>query len=270
MKKSALREKKKATLIPFVKHLAGVVSTALFLVSCQESVSHGNSFTIQGKFSGCTSEKIFLREMDINAVIPLDSAIADISGGVRFTRVTDQPGFYILEFPGKKKILLLTGKNETLDIKGDCRDRPEDFIIGGSPGTLLLAGFFRNTVKNKRMIDSVKTHLSTYEGSPDFLSRAGEADAAFRQIAEDQRKLELEFLQRNPNSLACLIVLNYSFGPKPILDIDRDFQVYKYVDSCLRRVYPDNKHVIYHHKRIAELSRQESVRKLQEMTPQRK
>ena len=104
--------------------------------------------------------------------------------------------------------------------------------------------------------------LHEHEGSPDFLKVSSDADAGFQRISENQRKLELEFLHNNPNSLACLIVLNYSFGPQPILDIDHDFACYQRVDSSLQLICPQNKHLIYHHKRVEEKKRQESVKNL--------
>ena len=242
----------------------------LFTVSCTNSQKGSESFTINGKFAGCNGGNLLLEEMDINAIVPLDSSAIDPSGNVLFTRNASQAGFYFLKFPDKKKIILLLDKGENLEISGDCRNLSTNLVIKGSTGSLLLADFFRTTNMNRRSVDSLKALIHEHEGDADFLQVSMNADAAFRQIAEIQRKEELTFLKKNPNSLACLIVLNYSFGPRPILDIDHDFNVYKAVDSCLQRVYPQNKHVIYHHKRVMEKERQETVRNLKETNPDRK
>ena len=242
---------------------------ALLTFSCSNFKKDSDSFTIHGQFSNCTGEKILLEEMDINAIIPLDSTDIDHEGNIRFTRKTSQAGFYFLKFPDRKKIILLLDKNENLEITGDCRKPLEDILLKGSPGTLLLTDFFKTTNSVRKTIDSLKALIHEHEDSPDFLKISADADAEFQKISENQRKQELEFLSKNPNSLACLIVLNFSFGPSPILDIDNDFVYYQKADSCLQLIYPTNKHAMYHHQRVMERKRQEIVKGLKETSIKR-
>jgi hypothetical protein len=234
----------------------------LFLLSCSSSKKESDSFTIHGHFSNCTGEKILLEEMDINSVIPLDSTTVDPSGNIQFSHKTDQAGFYLIKLPGNKRIILLLDKSETLEIIGDCQKPVNDLVLKGSPGTMILSDFYKATNRNNKIVDSLKTVLQAQEGSPDFLKISNDADQLFRQIAENQRNLELGFLSRYPNSLACLIILNFTFGPRPILDIDHDFTYYQKADSILSHIYPANKHVLYHHQRIMEKKREEIVKRL--------
>jgi|GEM_PF-449838 len=256
----------KELLLPLVRLFfrpgVPMIFLAFLAISCSNSKQDSGSFTVLGKFANCTGEKIRIEEMGINAIIPLDSANIDQAGEIRLSCKADQAGFYLLRFPDKKKIILLLDKGENLEISGDCQNLSANLVMKGSPGSMLLADFFRETNRNRKTIDSLKMLLKGHEGSPDFLKISGDADAGFQKITEDQRKLELEFIHKNPNSLACLIVLNFSFGPQPILDIDHDFDVYQRVDSALQRICPQNKHLVYHHKRVEEKKRQESVKKL--------
>ncbi len=253
----------------FVISGIALIFFALLTFSCSNFNKNSDSFTIHGQFSNCTGEKILLEEMDINAIIPLDSANIDHEGNIRFTHKTNQAGFYLLRFPDRKKILLLLDKNENLEIAGDCQKPAEDLILKGSQETLLLTNFFKTTNRKRKTVDSLKAVIHAHEDNPDFLKISADADAGFQRISENQRKLELEFIINNPNSLACLIVLNFSFGPRPILDIDHDFFYYQKVDSCLQIIYPNNKHVIYHHQRVMERKRQESVKRLKETSTKR-
>jgi hypothetical protein len=228
--------------------------------SCKNSNS-SDSFTVRTHFSNCAGVKIQLSEMDIHAIIPLDSAQVDQSGEVVFTHKTSQPGFYILKIADRKRIILVTDKGETIDISGGCELRPEEFTIQGSPGSMLLSDFLKTANRNRRSVDSIKNMLHQHEGSPDFMQVTNDADAAFRKIRDEQRQYDLRFLSEHPNSLVCLIVLNYSFGQEPVLDIDNDFIYYQRTDSCLMKAYPDNKHVLFHHQRVTERMRRELMKK---------
>jgi hypothetical protein len=76
------------------------------------------------------------------------------------------------------------------------------------------------------------------------------ADSLFFRISGDQKKLEKDFIDRNPQSLASLIVLNYSFGQKPVLTMEEDLSYYRKLTG-LYRIYPKNKHVLFHLARIS-------------------
>jgi len=209
-----------------------------------------NTFTIHGQFSNSKGEKIVLCEMDVKQAIALDSAVISKDGNVVFTHAVDQPGFYLLVFPDGKRITLVIQKGEDLVIKGDLKDPEGKMTITGSEDSELLENFFRSTLKNKAGIDSVKNILRAHEGSDDFLKVSMTADSLFSGISVNQKKTEKEFIDSHTNSLASLIVLNYSFGPRPILSMEEDLPYYlKLTNLC--RLYPKNKHVLYHLTRVS-------------------
>ena len=209
----------------------------------------GGTFIIHGSFSNSNGEKVVLAEMDVKEVNSLDSASIDKEGKYTFTHQLDQPGFYILIFPGGRHLILVMKKGEELFITGDLRDTNGVFNFSGSDESQLLYDFFQATMKNKIRIDSIKRVLRDHEGSDDFLRFSMTADSLFLRISEDQKKSEKEFIDRNPESLASLIVLNYSFGPKPVLTMEEDMSYYQKLTG-LYRIYPENKHVIFHLERI--------------------
>ena len=73
----------------------------------------------------------------------------------------------------------------------------------------------------------------------------------------------MAFINKNSNSLASLIVLNYSFGMNPVLSPEKDFAYYQKLESTLFRKFPENKHVKFHHQRVLELQRKASIRRQQ-------
>jgi len=209
-----------------------------------------DSFTIRGQFSNSRREKIVLYELDVKEIVALDSAITSKDGEFNFSHKTDQPGFFVLMFPDGRRIILLLGKGEILFITGNLGDRTGEFNLSGSEGSQILKEFFRATMKNRVRIDSVKRALRSREGSVDFLRFSMTADSVFNRISEDQKKLEKDFIDRNPKSLASLIVLNYSFGPKPVLTLEEDLPYYRKLTG-LFRIYPKNKHVLFHMARVS-------------------
>ncbi|MGA2824466.1 MAG: DUF4369 domain-containing protein [Bacteroidales bacterium] len=225
---------------------------SLFLIflffSCNRE-KEADRFTIQGQFSNSRREKIVLCEMDLKEVIPLDSSNIGNDGTINFSHKTDQPGFYLLTFPGGRRIVLLMKRGENLLLKGDMKEPSSDFTISGSEGSELLEGFFHATLKNKIRIDSIKRTLRSKEGSEDFLRFSMTADSLFFRISGDQKKLEKDFIDRNPQSLASLIVLNYSFGSKPVLTMEEDLSYYQKLTG-LYTIYPKNKHVLFHLARL--------------------
>jgi hypothetical protein len=220
----------------------------LFGFSCNRE-KKAETFTIQGQFSNSRGEKIILCEMDVKEIIAIDSANISKEGNIHFSHKIDQAGFYLLVFPDVRRIILVIKRGEELFIKGDLMNSTGDLDISGSEDSQLLENFFRSTTKNKARIDSVKRELSRHEGSEDFLRFSMFADSLFFRISGDQKKLEKEFIDRNPQSLASLIVLNYSFGPKPVLTLEEDLPYYQKL-AGLFRIYPENKHVLFHLARI--------------------
>ena len=93
--------------------------------------------------------------------------------------------------------------------------------------------------------------------SPDFYQISLRFDTLFQSLIEDQKKIEITFIKKNPVSLASLIVLNYKFGMVPVLNMDADLHIYKKLDSTLSLKYPSNKLVLFHHSRVTEYQRQE-------------
>jgi hypothetical protein len=217
-----------------------------FGLSCTRNQS---GFTINGHLSNSKGEKIILCEMGVKEITPLDSTNIDPAGKFQFSCKTSQPGFYLLIFPDGSRITLVIKNGENLILDGNRKDPIADYIISGSQDSQLLQDFFHATMKNKIRIDSIKNILKSHEGSDDLLIISMIADSSFSVINTDQKKLEKAFIDKHPTSLASLIVLNFSFGPKPVLLMDEDFPYYEKLTG-LARVYPTNKHVIYHLERV--------------------
>ncbi|MCX6245782.1 MAG: DUF4369 domain-containing protein [Bacteroidetes bacterium] len=227
--------------------------------SCSRG-KRAEEFTIHGQFSNSHGEKVVFGEMDVREFITLDSAETGADGIISFSCRSDQPGFYFLQFKNGERMILLMEPKEHLTIKGDIREKPETFILEGSEGSELLQTFFRASIRNKERVDSVKAILLQHEGSEDFLRIGMKADSAFSRITGDQKKLERDFIDLHPQSLASLVVLNYTIGLKPVLTPEPDLDYYRKLTDLYKQ-YPANKHVLFHLKRMKLIEEKSTVQK---------
>lgn len=247
----------------------------LFLVifilsSCSYNQRNNTFFTISGQFKNASGKKIVLQELDLQDVKTLDSASFDPQGKFGFTYKLADQGFYLLKLPDGRFITLLLNKGENLTISGNIKRFPQEYSLTGSKGSELLKYFYDHTSRNKEKGDSLTDILHNHQYSPDYYQLTLSFDSLFLNIWEDQKKFEKNFIDKNIKSLSSLLVLNYAFGPRPVLSEDEDFSYYSKVDSSLMKVFPLNKHVIYHHKRIAEYQRQKETENLETDKRQRK
>jgi hypothetical protein len=233
------------------------------LVSCANNEKKDSFFTINGQFNNSSGNKILLQELDLQDIKTVDSAWFDPQGKFRLTYELADQGFYLLKLPDGRFITLLLNRGENLTISGDIKRFPREYSLTGSNGSRLLKEFYDHTGRNKDKGDSLMDVLRTHQYSDDYFQLTLSFDTLFQNIWQDQKKFEKNFIDRNINSLSSLLVLNYSFGPRPVLSEDEDFSYYFKVDSSLMKAFPLNKHVIYHHKRIAEYQRQKEANALE-------
>jgi hypothetical protein len=236
-----------------------ILLLSLIIFSCAEQAKKGE-IMVDGKFQNAQGIKVMFGELDVDSLHNLDSIVLDETGLFRFRFNPPETGFYIIKSSSGEYILLLSERNEVVNIFADLKKRPFNYQVGGSPGSTLLKEFYDHTLINLVTADSLRSALMENRESPDFYQLSLSFDSLFQKLIDQQKIIEKTFIQQNPNSLASLIVLNYKFGMTPVLDPEEDFQVFLKLDSTLSTRYPSNKHVVFHHQRVVEHERQEMER----------
>jgi hypothetical protein len=231
-----------------MKKIIALVFLIAVISSCTSRRDLSGSFTIKGQIPDIKGQKVIFAELNVLMVRPLDSLTVSDEGRFSFSGNASQPGFYLLIFQDGERTTLLMKGGETLTVTGSRKKN--DLSMQGSEGSELLQNFFRDTQKNWKRIDSVKTRLSKDEGTENFLKTGMVADSIFLVISRDQKTIEKKFIDTHPTSLASLIVLNFAFGPEPVLTLKEDLPYYVKV-AGLGRFYPFNRHVLYHIKRVS-------------------
>jgi hypothetical protein len=230
------------------------------ILSCSNKGKKESAFNITGQIKYTTGMKIYLQELDLQNIKNLDSVIIGPQGKFSFANDPADQGFYLLKLQDGKFITLLLNKGENISITGDLKTFPRIYTITGSKGSQLLKEFYDHTARNKEKGDSLMAILHTHQYASDYYQLTISYDNLFQAIWQDQRNFEKIYIDKNITSLSSLLVLNYAFGPRPVLSEDEDFSYYLKVDGNLMKLFPLNKHVIYHHKRVEEYKRQLQVK----------
>ena len=230
------------------------------ILVCISACHHppGNTATVMGSFTDADGFKLILQEMDTREIHAIDSVVMDHSGKFSFCPIVNEQGFWLLKAPTGKILVLLLNPGDNVTLSGNARDFPDNITMKGPVETMSLNDFFRHTRLNERKVDSLEMLLIDRQDSSDYFPLTQKIDSSFRQIAESQRTFEKNFIDAHPGSIASLVVLNYAFGMNQVLNPETDFIYYQKLDSALFIKYPENKHVKYHHQRMAEIKRKMS------------
>ena len=208
---------------------------------------------ITGSCPNMPNQWFYLEELEVKQLLMVDSAETDKEGNFSFEIQLTEPSFFILINPNKSRLTLLLDKNENLllSCKKDSFDR--ECMITGSPGSQLLIRFEQFMLTQKQKIDSLAQVFYAYEGTPDFLKKKLELDSMYSLVMGDQKKYVMNFINENRESLATLLVINRKLGANKVMDEEEDFIYFHRTDSALSILYPGNKHVLDHHKRVEEI-----------------
>ncbi|MCD4746149.1 MAG: AhpC/TSA family protein [Bacteroidales bacterium] len=237
----------------------------LFLLfSCNTNKTDTSLVIIKGKFENHKNKKILFEELDIRDIKPVDSTITDKNGNFHFKIELPETGFYILRISKNNFIPLLLEKGEIIEINSDATQIADDYVLKGSNGTQLLKEFELYTKNNEKKIDSLGRIFIDSKYEPDFLMIRNSLDSNYKVIFKEQQEFVKNFIERNINSLASLIVINKKLKRAIVLDKEDDFEYFEKLDKCLIKKYPDNKHALDHHIRVVELKRKRIEKELAE------
>jgi|WetSurMetagenome_2_1015567.scaffolds.fasta_scaffold277094_2 hypothetical protein len=231
-----------------------LISITILILACREASPPGTA-VISGKLDNTNSHKIYLQELQVEETKPFDSVAPGRDGTFSFSFVPAAKGFYLLKTEDGRMMVTIAGRGDSVKVTGNYNTLPEEVTVTGNPEVAALARFFTDSYRNRRKADSLQAVLSANQDDPGFAMLMIRTDSVFKGILEDQVLMETRFIDTHPDYLASLLVLNYSFGPRSVLTMEENFRYYAFLDSTLMRIYPDNPHIRYHHKRVEDYER---------------
>ncbi len=235
---------------------------ALTLIACQsnDKGDHPDFFLISGQLENAVDEKIVVKELTPNDLIPLDSFKTDNQGAFSHRQQIDEAGFFILRVYEDSHITLVVEPGEQIVLHGDARSLTDDHHLEGSKGSVLLSELNRHLRGQYARVDSLVEVFEASRYADDFIEIRDELMVIYREIFQAQQDHVKTFIRQNPRSLAAIIALYQYFGNELLLREQEHFEYFELLSESLSRVYPTNKHVLDLSRRVNRHRRNEAQR----------
>ncbi len=233
------------------------------LMSFAACSSNKTSYKIEGNLQNSNGETIKLMAMNENKLEVVDSLVLDEKGHFTFTGDLETPNFFMLISGQRNYITLIIHPGEKLNIEADITDMVSNYEVKGSDDSRLLQEY------TARLMGSIKelTQLSqTYYdsiNSPNIQEIMDDLNVKSEAIMDSMKSFTINFIEKNPGSLATLIALYQQVGPNQyILDPTTDINYYENVDSILFEKYPESEPVQSLHQNILDMKQRAKLTEL--------
>jgi peroxiredoxin len=209
----------------------------IFLAGCNRP----EKSEIRGMITNAQGKKIYLEELMVASVRPVDSVQINSSGEFKFRQHVGIPTFYLLKLSENNFITLLLDSAENVSIKADAINFSREYEVTGSPGSLLVQQLNSRLNRTKQKLDSITSLGEIFRESPDIEERKKEWEAAYDWIVQDQIRYSTDFVSEHPFSMASVLALYQKFDDQNY--VVRDLQALRVAASALNSFYPKSEHV---------------------------
>lgn len=237
-----------------INKVSVIILTLLFLFSCQ---SGKQNFKVSGHLSGKEGTMVYLKEMTVRELIPVDSAILDENGSFSMGGYTDLIRFYTFYASPDELITLLIGPGDRITLTGETENLSDTYQVEGSDDSRNIRELSLELNNTLLQIKNLSQILSDSINSPNFDTIKAGLDKNYEEIVRSHRDFTFNFIRENINSPASLMALYQQIGSHHyLLDPEEDFKYYKMVDSSLTLLYPGSEAVQELHRQVIELDQQ--------------
>jgi peroxiredoxin len=221
-----------------------LVVALMALADCKRggtSGSHSGSgpgiTEIRGMLQEGAGREVVLEEMAAREYIPIDTVTCREDGSFQISFEPEVTAFYVLRIGPGGYITLLIEPGEKLTLKGNY-GQPDCYLVEGSAGSELLMDLAGEHKQALEALARIARRNMELHSSPGYAQLKPGLDRQFDSITLAFHDYSLGFIERNQESLAILIALYNLYGQGlPVFHPEKDFQVYKFVDSALSARY---------------------------------
>ena len=229
--------------------------TALFILAILFAGCGDKKFTISGKLDGASPDTyIYLDQLGGMNLEPYDSVIISDNGSFEFSGEIEYPEFFLLRITESNFLTTLIEPGEKMALKADADSISFTAEVEGSPGTSKMIEY---DLRLQEAMKELQKLGEIYEGninSPDLEQIMTELDTKAQGILNDMNEYTRNFIDENIESMVSLIALYKQITPQVyILNIDKDLDYYKRVDSTLFALFPDSEAVKTLHSQMETL-----------------
>lgn len=200
------------------------------------------TFTIDGTVKEKKQDQIYLKRVDLDTPVIIDSAKIGKKGAFRFRVKTTETDFYQIAYSSDDFITLLAEPGEMIKVlfTGGLYD---NYSVSGSHGSEQIRELDLKLLKTKRQLDSLNNLYISLLKESDSEKKGQLLEQEYAKLLEDQRKFNIGFVLKNMKSLAAIKALYQKIDDQTyVLNTSRDLQYMKIVSDSLSVYYPDSRH----------------------------
>ncbi|OFX27685.1 MAG: hypothetical protein A2033_04865 [Bacteroidetes bacterium GWA2_31_9] len=217
------------------------------------SCTKKSGFTISGKLENGADKTIYLDELTTTGIEPSDSAKIGTDGSFEISGITSEPKFFILRFTMNNFITLIVDSLSEIEVTGDANNLLSTYNVAGSNDSKLVMEIDKKVNTSIAKVDSLTKTFHESQNSPDADTIKAQLDAEYQRILEENRRFNLDFINKNKNSLASLKALYQKIGNNSLINPYSDYQFFNQVDSAIGLTYPNSKHSKALHANLLEV-----------------
>lgn len=244
------------------KIISVVVALAALTFACQKP----DGFVIEGKITNADGKYLYLEELKVSSSVPVDSVKLGKDGSFRFKGKIGYPNFYLLSLKKNNFVTLLVDTTEKISVYGDAASFSRDYVVQGSPGSLLVQELNNRLTKTKHQIDSIRNNVSAFRMRDDYSDQRIKWDREIADIKQNQIRYSTNFIQEHPFSLSCVLALYQKFDDANY--VVQDLHSLKVAASALNSFFPKSEHVKALYANTQRLMDAEKNNKLQQFIAQ--
>ncbi|MBW8332834.1 MAG: AhpC/TSA family protein [Prolixibacteraceae bacterium] len=231
---------------------------AAFISACKKP----NGFVISGKITNAEEKYLYLDELKVAASVPIDSVKIEKDGSFEFKGKIDYPNFFLLRLSGQNFLTLLVDTTEKITVYGDAANFSRDYIVEGSPGSLLVQELNNRLTVTKHKLDSIRSRLIVFRTREGYGAEKARWEQQLIDIKKSQIEYSTDFVQKHPFSMASVLALYQKFDDSNY--VVQDLQSLKVAASALNSVFPKSEHVKALYANTMRLMADEKNNKLRE------
>ena len=239
-----------------------IFSILIILTAFTFACTKHDGFLITGKITNAEDRYLYLDELKVSSSIPIDSVKLKKDGSFKFEGKIGYPNFFLLRLNEKNFVTLLVDTTEKITVYGDAANFSRDYIVQGSPGSLLVQELNNKLTQTKHKLDSIRNRINAFRSREDYNIQKIKWDQELVDIKQSQIRYSTNFVKNHPFSMASVLALYQKFDDSNY--VVQDLQSLKVVASALNSFYPQSEHIKALYANTQRLMAQEKNNKLQQ------
>jgi hypothetical protein len=209
------------------------------MISC----TNKNTFTVKGTLKPADQKSVYINRVNVDEIVPVDSAQIRNNGSFRFRVKAEEPDFYQVGYSTGDFVTLLAAPGEKIGLNFISERLSENYSVTGSAGSEQVRTLDLKLLETKARLDSISDLYVKAEKEADAVTKSKALEDEYIRLIREQRKFNIEFILKNMNSLSAIKAVYQKIDDQTyVLFESRDLQYMKIVSDTLTKYYPDSKH----------------------------